>query len=328
MADYSQDAFSIISEEIQKIEGEKKQTGDSIFICCPFHDENTPSCSINMSMSASVRLGTFYCFGCNATGGWNTLAGKLGLEKVKGWQHFEGSTSGKAERAKKKRVDLVGMSNMTIQRLFDEVGNAVLPWPKDMDWRSYSGKLINKVEGYMYDDKRFDQLMLVLPVYVNGRYRGGVRALQEKPKKGAAYFNTTGDWTKNYGLLGFDYIRKNKLWGCKAIVLVEGPRDWLRMAANKIPSCGILGSKMFSEKKLTILLGLGIEKIYVLPDNDKAGDGMAQIVAEFCKGKVECEHLQLPKKKDKDGKLIPLDPDNAPQKIVDKVKAIVYEHRQ
>lgn len=323
-----EDAFTVVMEEIQKIEGPKKQTGDSIFVCCPFHDERTPSCSINTSHDAKVPVGFFFCFGCQEKGGWNTIAEKLNLRQIKSWQHFKGSTDGSAIRARKRKAEMVGTKNLTIQRLFDEVGNAVRPWPTDTEWRSYSGKLIKKVEGYMYDDRRFDELMLVLPVYINGRYRGGVRALREKPAKGPSYINTSGDWTKDYGLLGFDYIRKKKLYGCEAIVLTEGPRDWLRMIENKIPACSILGSAMFGEKKLMLLMGLGIKKIYSFPDNDAAGAKMAALIERVCKGKIDHEWLKLPKKKDEKGKLIALDPDNASQRIIDKVKSIVYEHKK
>lgn len=123
-------------------------------------------------------------------------------------------------------------------------------------------------------------------------------------------------------------MRKKKLYGCKAIVLTEGPRDWLRMVKNKIPCCSILGSAMFSKKKLMLLMGMGIEKIYVFPDNDKAGYAMAELVEETCEGLIPFEFLRLPRKKDENGKIIELDPDNAPQKFIDKVKGILYEHQR
>lgn len=324
-----EDAFSIISEELEKIPGPTKRTGSNIFICCPFHDDKSPSLSINMSFEAKVRIGTFMCFGCPAKGGWNQLAEKLGLREIADWQHFKSNRDGDASRERRKVVERVRLNNYSIDRLFEEVGGAVLPWPAEKDWRGYPGKMIERVEGYMYVDQRNDDrdLMLVLPVYINGRYRGGVKALQEKPKDGPSYINTGGDWVLDYGLLGYDFIQKYDLFGCKAVVLVEGPRDWLRMALNKIPACGILGSKMFAERKLMLLMGLGIEKIYTLTDNDSAGGAMAKLVQKVCEGQIDCEELKLPRKKDDKGKLIKMDPDDAPQSIIDKVKAIVYQHK-
>ena len=316
-------AFDIIRAEIDKIPGYKKPKGDGIFVRCPFHDEKTPSCSVNLDDNARVRIGSFHCFGCGEKGNWNKLAEKFGLAQIAEWQHFKGSTDGALQKVNQQVKNLTSLTNQTLQRLFDEVGNSVIPWPKTQDWRSYSGKLIHRVEGYMYDDKRYDEIMLVLPVYINGRFRGGVRALQEKPKVGPSYINLGGNWTLDYGLLGYDFIRKYDLFGYKSVVLVEGPRDWLRLIKNKIPACAILGSKMFSEKKLILLMGLGIEKIFSFPDNDSSGRGMAKLIGEVCGNLIEHEYLELPRKRDDKGNLIKLDPDNCSQKIIDKVKGML-----
>lgn len=39
-----------------------KNDGRTQMICCPFHNERTPSCAINSN-------NTFKCFGCNKSGG-------------------------------------------------------------------------------------------------------------------------------------------------------------------------------------------------------------------------------------------------------------------
>lgn len=319
-----EDAYTVIVEELDKVPGRKKRTNKGIDICCPFHGDTNPSCGVITSHEEKYPLGTFNCFSCGEHGPWNKLADKLGLRQIKSWQHFKGTTAGTLQRANKYKKEFENTNNHTKQRLFEEVGNAVVPWPKEKDWRDYPGTMIARVEGYMYDDFGRDELMLVLPVYINGRYRGGVKALWEKPKKGPSYINTNGDWILNYGLLGYDFVRKHDLFGCDSIVLVEGPRDWLRLVLNKIPACAILGAKMFNEKKLMLLMGLGIKKIYTLADNDKSGTGMVNLIEAFCRGKIDFEELKLPRKKDEDGNLIKMDPDSAPQKVINKVKEIIY----
>lgn len=320
-----EDAYTIIIDELEKVEGRKKRTSKGIDICCPFHGDHNPSCGVITSHEEKYPMGTFNCFSCGEHGPWNKLAAKLNLRQIKDWQHFNGTSAGTLSRANKLRKDFENTNSRTKERLFEEVGNAVVPWPKNKEWRDYPGKLISRVEGYMFNEKDRDELMLVLPVYINGKYRGGVKAFWEKPKKGPSYVNTSGNWILNYGLLGYDYMHKHDLFGCDSIVLVEGPRDWLRLALNKIPACAILGSKMFSEKKLMLLMGLGVKKIYTLADNDKSGSGMVNIIEGFCRGKIDFEELKLPRRKDDEGKLIPCDPDNAKQSIIDKVKALVYE---
>lgn len=75
-----------------------------------------------------------------------------------------------------------------------------------------------------------------------------------------------------------------------------------------------------------ILMSLGIEKIYAFPDNDAAGYKMAALIEEVCEGIIPFEFLRLPRKKDEKGNIIELDPDNADQRFIDKVKKIAYEH--
>lgn len=319
-----EDAFTILHEELDKIQGYTKQTHSSFSICCPFHDEKTPSCGINISYEAKVPLGFFNCYGCGAAGPWNKLAEKMGLRIIKEWQNFTGTTAGDMGRVLRNKSAAESTNSKSIKRLFEEVGGAVLPWPEKKEWRGYPGSMIKRVDGYMFNEGKRDELMLVLPVYINGRYRGGVKALWDKPEKGPSYLNTGGDWVQNYGLLGYDFVRKHELFGCDSVVLCEGPRDWLRLVLNKIPAIGILGSKMFGERKLMLLMGLGIKKIYTLTDNDSAGIGMARLVESFCENMIDFEELKLPRKFDEEGNLIKLDPDDASQKIIDKVKEIVY----
>ena len=42
---------------------QRQATG--LTICCPWHKENTPSCSVTLGKDGTIRL---RCFGCQATG--------------------------------------------------------------------------------------------------------------------------------------------------------------------------------------------------------------------------------------------------------------------
>lgn len=320
------DAFTIIMTELEKVPGPIKHTSSNVEIVCPFHEDSNPSLGVNISFESKVPVGTFNCWSCNESGPWNKLAAKLNLQQIKSWQLFDGSTQGNNARYGRRKKERENTNNKSIARFHEELGGAVIPWPKGKEWRGYPGSMITRVNGWMFSENDREGVLLGLPVYINKRYRGGVKALLEKAENGASYINTKGDWVMDYGLLGYDFIRSHKLFGCKAVVLCEGPRDWLRLVLNKIPACAILGSKMFGERKLMLLTGLGISKIYTLTDNDKAGRAMARLVTEVCGNLIEVEELMLPRKKDDEGNIIKLDPDSAPQKIIDKVKAIVYAH--
>lgn len=302
-----------------------KAAGGNVHVVCPFHDENTPSCSVSLDNSSNIPIGTFYCFGCGESGSWNKFAKKTGLELLKNYQRNVKDVKGVAERHRSRKREVVGTDNLTLDRLFKEVGNQVIPWPKKVQWRGYEGELLNKIGAYCFNERHKDELMLVFPVYTNGRFRGGVRAFTKKRKGGASYLTTKGDWVKDYGLLGYDMMRNTNLFGTKRLVLVEGPRDWLRMIENDIPCCAILGALMMSEKKMALISGLGVRHLYIIGDNDSAGARMARFVKSFAdKALIKCTVLNLPRKKGEDGKVIPLDPDNAPQAIVDEIKHLTY----
>lgn len=319
------DDVTHVRDALQEYGGFQKTAGSNVHVLCPFHSERSPSCSINLGRGGNIGVGTFFCFGCGEHGHWNKFAAATNLPRLKNYQSFERDSKDSSLRFMQKQMELMGQSNRSIQRLFDEVGNAVIPWPIERPWRSYSGKLIRRIGGYCYNDPNYDELMLVLPVYINGKYRGGVRAFFEKQDNGLSYLTLKGDWVKSYGLLGFDYVQKKSLWGARAVVVVEGPRDWLRLIRNKIPAVAILGAKMMDDKKMTLLASLGVKKVFACPDNDRAGKSMASMVEKYAKAAgLKFEYLRLPAEKDKDGKLIKMDPDNAPVSIIKEIKELVY----
>jgi len=47
------------------------RSGENIVLSCPFHEEKTPSCSVNL------KKGGFNCFGCGASGTSRVLIKKI-----------------------------------------------------------------------------------------------------------------------------------------------------------------------------------------------------------------------------------------------------------
>lgn len=324
------DARQIIFEEIStKITGPKKLSGDSYMIQCPYHDDNSPSGGINLAVDVPVPLGFYHCFGCGAKRGWNDLAETLGLHKFKDWEiGFKGNGSKRSERRKNKVI--------TYETTDEELKRSLrtmemIPWPIYQSWRGYEGKIIKKLGGLFYNDPLTDEVMLFFPISVNKRFKGGVRAYLEKQVNGLSYLTTKGNWVKDCGILGYEYVKKVlRKNGYTAIVIVEGPRDMLRLIANNIPAVAILGIENFTEKKLMRILGMSskLTTLYVMPDNDKAGKKMYNKIKELAEDYAEVKHLKLPREKDEEGNLIKMDPDDAPQDIIDSVRGILNKHRK
>jgi len=322
------DARQIIFDEItSKIGGSKKLAGDTYMICCPYHSDSTPSGGINLAVESNIPLGYYHCFGCGEKRHWNSLAETLGLHQFKDWElSFKGN--GGTEKRKSKTVTYE-THKQELRRSLNTYES--IDWPANMSWRGYNGTLLRKLGGVFYNDPMTDQVMLFFPVYINKKYKGGVRAYLEKQTNGLSYLTTKGEWVKDYGLLGYEYIKRiMRKRQYTAVVLVEGPRDMLRLIDNKIPALAVLGSENFSEKKLLRVLALNsyIETIYVMPDNDKAGTKMYSIVKRVAKDMVKVKRLKLPREKDMEGNLIKMDPDDAPIGLIQQVKKIIEASRK
>lgn len=325
----SKDPQEIVMDAIHSLNSQKKNTSSGIMIVCPFHEDNTPSCGINLSRDNDVPFGFFHCLGCGEKGGWNKLADKLELPRLKDWElGFSGNGS---TRTEKRRVpaDVLYSIDQT-ERMYKSIGTKeIIPWPENKDWRGFDGTILRKLSAYMFSDR--EEIGLLFPIIVNGKYLGGVKAKMEKPEKGLSYVNTAGKWVSTHGLLGFDYVKNvvrkmRKKDRCfTSIVLVEGPRDVIRLLLNRIPALAILGIENFTLEKLMKILSLySLKTIYVMPDNDAAGTKMYKKIKELARGYVDVRLIKLPREYDKNGKLIKLDPNEADQDIVDEVKDLIY----
>jgi 5S rRNA maturation endonuclease (ribonuclease M5) len=321
------DAREVIFTELSKVPGEKKVTGDAFMICCPFHGDTAPSCGVNLTTDTNIPLGFHHCFGCGAKGGWNKLAAKLGLQQLKDWElGFKGNGTNRANK-KKRGITLFQDADTTLRDAI--YTNEAIPWPDSVKWRGYNGSLLHKLGALYYNDTMTKQMMTFFPIHINGTYRGGVRAYLEKQVSGNTYMTTKGSWVSNYGLLGYEYIKRIvRKYQYNAVVLVEGPRDALRLIDNNIPALSVLGVGTISERKMLKVLALTskLDTIYVMPDNDKAGSTMFSSVKHHIRGLAHVKHLRLPKPM-KEGKLVKLDPDNCDQDIIDEIRLMMREHR-
>ena len=154
------------------------------------------------------------------------------------------------------------------------------PWPRSLEWRSYSGDFLNALgRGVCWivgDKGRDGGISAFFVVWVNGKVRGGVKAFYSKQEGRMSYLTTKGAWIQKTGLLFFDLARsmiEQHREGRSFVVLVEGPRDALRLLSLGIPAIACLGALTFSKEKALLVLSM-VDQIYVMTDNDKAGSAM------------------------------------------------------
>jgi len=251
-----------VIRELGHYSGPKKRgSGDTTFVSCPFHSENTPSGRIFHSQSTKSP-GFFKCYGCGKTAPWDEVAPMLGLKAYK----WAPPSEQYAHTLRERRQDP------------GEVKLVFYPLPAGKVWREIKTDfLLEVVKARMcraiYDDGIRSAKMLYFPVMVKGELRGYIRARTRKDKNGKpSYLNSRGGWSHDYGLFLYDQAvaLMNKL-GLKTIVLCEGPRDALRLQTLGIPAISILGTQSWSTRKSQLIEMTGAERIVLAFDGDDAG---------------------------------------------------------
>lgn len=327
----ARDNFAIIVDALQRLGGPQKSTSTSRMICCPLPEhggtDNTPSLGIHMLLDDKIPLGFYHCFGCSGRGPWNKLAEITGMDKIQEWQR----TGSVSETLLTPAIEdaLLGESGLTFNSVKKKMRcEEARRWPIAMNWRGFNGQLINAVGGHIVNDERKGTVGVLFPVKINGRVRGGIKAVLEREGKERAYDNMRGTWTKDYGLFPYMYaakiLRAQKL---EFVFLVEGPRDALRLVSLGIPALAILGATSMSDVKALLVANLGVSHVYVISDNDNGGDVMWSTVKKVLRKSdtLKVSRMSLPKKYDESGNLIKMDPGSMPKRIVRSILSALKE---
>lgn len=282
-------------------------------VICPFHNDTRPSGNINLDpLEERAPIGWFRCWSCSASCHWDEYAKTVGLRPLDGKRTTSDDYVDPA--AMKERLyeeKLQYKLELKRLELFDD-------FPFET-WRDVPVKTLKAVGcKYAFYDKTGD-FYVWFPVFVKGKLKGYLRAMLEKSDDPDAisYINAPGRWSNKYGLLYFDYsVELMKKLDLKTIVLVEGPRDGLRLIQNKIPAMSVLGAVNFGEDKMLLLEQEGVENVIIFMDGDKAGKKATKHIYNKVKG-----HFSMTKFV----KLWDLqpgaDPFNCDQKFVDRVKS-------
>lgn len=272
MVDVITKAQDIVLQEIKKIRGPKKDGGDNISILCPSpkHRDSRPSCNIYVGPpKKSVGIGHAWCFSCGFNAPWNTVAELLNLQPIS-------LGDSKHTQMRKKVSDDIRKAvlpkELTMSYLRDEMDCGVsIPMGESEVWRKLPGELLNRVGAEKSFDMRKGSEVLIFPVWVKRRLVGAIKAVWEKEdgSKAPSYLNSEGKWTRELGLFPFDFtatMAKSRGY----VVVVEGPRDALRLLSLGIPAVAILGTQNLSENKIRVIHGLRV-RVVLCMDGDLAG---------------------------------------------------------
>jgi len=270
------DRVALVRSEVTKVSGKRISRQNYTMVQCPFHNDGTPSGQIKHDVTKPRSIGYFACRGCGKHMPWSDFATALSLEPFQTKpeasvpdrdlsyldDEFLGEGTG---TIKKEAHSLYPLDEKSAERM----------GLKALHWRGFDFDFLHKVGCrciYLEESSRF---FIYMPVYVGGTLRGYIKGFPIKPaasKNLPTYFNAGGSWSAQYGLFPYDYAvalmgRKN----LKTLVLVEGPRDALRLCREGIPAICILGTQSWSHMKVRLLEQSGAETIILCMDADAAG---------------------------------------------------------
>lgn len=320
-------------------------------IVCPYHADSNPSGNVNLDAEEkNAPLGWFRCWSCKESVPWSKLAETLGLRLY----NNDKKKSGDYVNPSRYKEGLLSQDDdedddESSEAFRQELDSLQFFDFQQEEWREVPTTLLKKVGcKFAYKDYN-DSFYIWMPVLIQGELRGYVKAELEKPepivkvgKDGEAYLekmpsyvNAKGKWSKEYGLLFYDYaVRLMKRKGLTTIVLCEGPRDALRMLRYGIPAMSVLGAGNWNEQKRFQLEKTGADNLIIFMDGDDAGKAATKAIYKDVRKHFSTRYMSLWKHSkpvlnkrgkpsfDEKGnpKLIEYDPGNCPMKFLSQVK--------
>ena len=244
---------------------------DELSILCPFHDDTSESCSINL------EKGVWICFaGC----GQGSL--KSFIEQYKQWDF------------KQVNQYLVSYKDTYNKKLF------IVP-TTEVDEELPMVKIpynLGAVPRWIFDRQFTKQTMkkwncgvsaangLIIPVHDKAVRTVGWITRQEKqiPK----YLYSRG-LKKSHVLFGQPHVQKTDY-----VCVTEGPLDTMWLDQLGFPSVALLGMSM-SEKQRDLLLTLPTNELILCLDNDEAGQRGLKRAMSLLGNKIKVSYINIPK---------------------------------
>lgn len=304
LGSHTRSAF--IAEQLSAYSGQKMVLANSIMVCCPFHGDKDPSGRI---YNAS---GFFACYGCGKTAKWDEVALALGL---KPWKKPKPSDVF-AEDIKLPSFDETPVEDETRGEL-----RITGDLPPDRRWRSISTNLLISIGAkrcrvYYTESDYLTEEFIYLPCKARGKEVGFIRARKRKVKDKPSYLNSSGQWSLTHGLFPLDYaVSMMKRLGLRVLVLVEGPRDALRLLSYGIPAVAILGTRSWSDKKTRLLALSGVDTVVLFMDGDAPGADAAKMIREAIDMQLHVKRYKIKHEKAEDW-----DPGNCPEEYILELK--------
>lgn len=239
--------------------------GSDYMIYCPFHNNvRTPAAEVNK------ETGIFFCFSCQKTASLNEL-----IMHTSGRSYFEAERFIKSKSAEidindqinkklQKKEDYVQFDELMIKRLNIQA----IESPRAMDYYAYRKIEKRSVEKFQlgYSEK---QDMITIPVHAPS---GMLLGFVGRSIEGKTFKNTPG-LPKSKTLFNLHRVKTED-----RVYVVESSFDAIRLDQVGMPAVATLGANVSNFQ--VELLQKYFNNIFVIADNDEAGDSMCKRIRD------------------------------------------------
>jgi len=300
---------AFILKELGKTHLPMKATTAYVMIVCPFHDDRSPSCGVNLG-KPNLSIGYFNCFACGKKGEWNVLAKRLGLELMEG------------------KDATLKSASIEMPRFDDTAPDPIVGYIQD--WRNLKAHTLQVAKCYYYLHTGYQNNMeprICFPLYMDELigYSSANVAPYPNKKRAYQYLHKKGNWVHNYGLYPFHLLERVRNREDRYCTIVEGIRDALRLWQDGFPAVANLGAaNNWGNNKRDLLLSLGFKGFNIMMDSDLAGIGATNVIAASLKNAIPYKIIRTKEiaTKLETGGAWPvdkkLDPGNAPIEVLQK----------
>lgn len=254
-------------------------------IICPFHED------INPSMIVNLEDGSFFCFGCGATGDANHFVKLMetehnGLNDLQA--HIKFNKILKSNKCSDIKLDRTLVKNKPRQRDLYDAAYDYYYGLKKVNWSQSGDPEVDPIKQYMFDRGFSSSTLnkarakitynqnygLIFPMIDNGKFKGWVcRTTKKEIEKKRKYlynegFSRATTLVGDYGKFGYVFI-------------VEGYMDRLKfLQFNEDNVVAILGWKI-SQQQIQKLKDKGITKVIAALDNDDCGKRGTEYLKQY-----------------------------------------------
>ncbi len=274
---------------IQEVIGEVVPLDKSFKGKCPFHDDSTPSFSVNLKDQY------FHCFGCGAGGdvfsfvmrnqnlefkeAMKNLAGRKGISIPENNHGFHSENHNHSIRS---------VLSETAKTYHEKLPTEVRAYlnGRGITDETISGFMIGFCDGETVLKSNHDDLVLAGIVYENSgaQYFKGFITFPHFYMGQVVYMTGRGYPEKAHKKLQTEKIPLEHLFNEQAakqssVILAEGEIDTYSLLQHGFNGCGVLGASSFKKEWVSKLDGC--EKVYICFDTDEAGRKASLEIAQL-----------------------------------------------